>query len=78
MTEHNYTLEGELPKGYPEPINFAWFPTNYACETFGLPSFEGYLDLGEAIDRNPKTLEGYEKAWEILPVEDVENCVIHV
>ena len=77
MTEHNYTIEGELPKGYPEPIQHAWFPTNYACETFGLPSFEGYLNLGDAVERNPETLTG-KHAWEICPVEDVEDCVIHV
>lgn len=77
MTERNYTIEGELPKGYPEPIEYAWFPTNYTCETFGLPSFEGYLNLDDAIERNPETLTG-EHAWGICSVEGVEDCVIHV
>jgi len=80
MEEYSYTLDGELPKGYPEPINFAWFPTNETCEEHGLPSWEGYLSLRDAVDRNPQTLADDDSTlgWQICAVEGIEDCVIHV
>lgn len=27
--EHGYTLVGDLPDYYPQPIKYAWFPTNH-------------------------------------------------
>lgn len=76
MRQSNYTIVGELPSGYGE-IRYAWFPTNEACEKYGLPSFEGYLSLIEAIECNIATSET-PGLWTLVPVDGVEDCTIYV
>jgi hypothetical protein len=79
MTEYNYTLEGILPRGYPEPIEHAWFPTNETCEKFDLPSFEGYMSLLTVQERYPELRNVDESLAELFVcelVENVEDCTI--
>lgn len=77
---YNYKIEGTLPEGYPEPIDYAWFPTNKACEQYDIPSFEGYLSLLNLVDRHPsiKDADDLNGLVEILPVSAVEDCTIIV
>lgn len=75
----NYTLEGNLPQGYPEPIDYAWFPTDEACEKYDLPSFEGYMSITTVYWRHPELRDADEPLgdlFEIVEVEDVEDCTI--
>lgn len=55
-------------------VENAWFPTAEACDQFDIPSFEGYMGLYMALDLYPNTNGSH---WEVLSVDDVEECVIH-
>lgn len=78
MSEQNYTIVRELSDG--GKIIDAWFPTAEACEKFDLPSFEGYLFLHVALERNPEAaMEPIASNWELLRLSDVEeDCTIYV
>lgn len=79
MPEYNYTLDGSLPKGYPEPIEHAWFPTNEACEQFNMESHVGYLSLLLVFDHYPEVRDSdipLTDLIEVVPVRSVEDCTI--
>ena len=83
VNEHGYRIEGELPEGYPEPINYAWFPTAEMCDTFpDIASFEGFLSLHRAFERYWDEYvalnEANVPAFEIVPVAEVEEPTIIV
>lgn len=64
---------GPKPEWYGD-IENAWFPKAQACDFYQIPSFEGYMNLHDALGLYPDTMGS---DWEILSVDDVEECVIY-
>jgi hypothetical protein len=50
-----------------------WFPTNEACETYGMPSFEGYHFLENALNDYPLTSP---HNWVHEDAENVEDHTV--
>jgi|AACY02.16.fsa_nt_gi hypothetical protein len=52
----------------------AWFPTDAACERVGVPSFEGYRNRQDALNRYPNT---FPTEWVLVDEKGVENCTVY-
>lgn len=63
------------PDWYGEPEH-AWFPTMHAFHHYGVPHFEGYINLHHATEVYPQTEETDVTCWVLLHVSEVKNPTV--